>query len=173
MKQESLVSLCGRYILLLLLPLGNLWLFYTIFTPLTFWLVVLILGQFKELIVSSSIAAFVVDGVRVSLIPACIAGSAYYLLCILNLTTPMLLRKRLQSLMFLLGCFYFLNVARIVIFVFLIDSMYFDVAHTLVWYLGSTLVVVGVWFANTLIFTVKEIPVYTDFKRLWKAHRKK
>ena len=61
-----------------------------------------------------------------------------------------------------------INILRILIFSILLVSgfQYFDVAHQASWYLGSTLLVIVVWFANVKIFNIKSIPVYTDIKKM-------
>lgn len=168
MKRAPFVEVLTRYLLLLVLGLGNLTLFYTILTPLTYHVVVFIVGLFSDITLVGT-STYIIDGVAIKLVEACIAGAAYYFLCILNLTTPLKAEQRFKSLVFLLGGFFCINVIRIVIFTYLIDSTYFDVAHTLVWYIGSTLVVVGLWFWNVSLFKITTIPVYSDAQRLYKA----
>lgn len=182
-------SLVYRYALLLLLGLGNLFIFYLILTPLTvypvFWLIgisdeatlmsgtytrvcQLSEGTFIEKLACIRTTIFFRDYFA-SIIPACIAGSAYYLLLILNLTTPMNIRKRIKSLTFILGIFLILNILRIFLFaLFFASKNYeiFNLAHTASWYFGSTVLVILIWFANVLIFKIKEIPIYSDIKSI-------
>ncbi len=134
--EKSLFSITLRYFLLLILGLGNLFIFYLIFTPLTvypvFWLIVssnqatllqgtytsvceLLEGTFLESLACINTTIFFKDYFA-SIIPACIAGSAYYLLLILNLSTPMGLKTRIKSLSFILILFLILNIARIFAF---------------------------------------------------------
>lgn len=157
------VRMLGRYILLVLLALGNLYLFYIIFTPLTVYPVSWILHQAYGAVLLEGNVLFL-NGHYVEIITACIAGAAYYLLVILNLTTPMNFRKRLVSLAFLLLAFLILNILRIIAFAALLESgsLYFNLAHEAVWYFGSTLLVIFIWFANILIFRIRGIPVYSD-----------
>lgn len=182
-------SLVYRYILLLILGIGNLFIFYLIFTPLTvypvFWLIgisdeatlmrgtytkvcELSEGTFLESIGCMNTTIFFRDYFA-SIIPACIAGAAYYLLLILNLTTPMPLKKRISSLIFIFGIFLILNIVRIFSFaLFFASKNYeiFDIAHTTSWYFGSTVLVILIWFSNVLIFKIKEIPIYADLKSI-------
>jgi exosortase/archaeosortase len=162
-----LASIALRYFLLILLGLGNLWLFYTIFTPLTVYPVFFVLQQAYSAVLLAGNTIFF-KGYYASIIPACIAGAAYYALCILNLTTPMTLRKRLQSLIFLLAGFLIINTLRILIFAKLlfVGYAYFDLTHQLTWYLGSTALVILLWLASTAIFKIKAIPIYTDIKTI-------
>lgn len=157
-----------RYFLLIGLGLGNLIIFYVIFTPLTVYPV----SWIAQLIDSNSVLlqgnTIFFLGEYAQIVDACVAGAAYYLLLILNLSTPMKLKKRLKSLGFLLLVFLGLNIARIDIFLVLLGRgfEYFDYTHRFVWYFGSTIMVVILWFINVWTFRIKEIPVYTDVKKI-------
>lgn len=153
MEDKKAFRLFVRYLILLGLGLFNLKLLYFVFTPLTVYPVFAILSL-----------------VYVQIIPACIAGAAYYLLLILNLSTPMDFGKRVKSIFFLLAIFLVLNIARILIFaaIAVLGKQYFYIAHKLTWYFGSTVLVVLVWFANVWFFKIKEVPIYTDVKSIFK-----
>lgn len=181
MKNSDIKDLISRYAVLLILGVFN-FSFYLIFTPLTvypvFWLTSLLdsnaalLGQ----------NLFFFKGIYFEIIPACVAGAAYYLLLILNLSTSMKLKKRIKSLLFLLIWFLIINIIRIVYFANLAasGSSYFDISHLLFWYLGSTILVAIIWFANVKIFKINNVPIYSDVsaiihdvKRKKKAHKEK
>lgn len=169
MRKEGAYYLLGRYILAFILALPNLFLFYLVFTPLTIYPVLLLLKLFY----GSSVYLFQQSSIIVSeklidLVQACIAGSAYYLLLILNLSTPMHLRTRIKSLIFLFVSFLLINIIRIIVFsvLFISGYQYFDATHLWVWYLGSTFLVVCIWFVNIKIFRIKSIPFYTDIKNV-------
>ena len=170
MDKKSLFDLISRYLLLLVIGLPNLYFFYFIFTPLTvqptFFLLSLI--DTSSYIVNGTNNVIFFKGYFASIIPACVAGAAYYLLLILNLSTPMNLKKRVHSVIFLLGVFLFFNLLRIFIFALLLSKgyQYFDLTHTATWYIGSTFLVIIIWFSSVHIFKIKEIPVYTDFKNI-------
>jgi len=155
-----------RYFSLLILGLGNLFLFYFIFTPLTIYPSFLIMDIFYEASLFQNTIIF--SGYEANIIPACIAGSAYYLLLILNLATPMSPLKRIKSISFLLGLFLVINIARIVLFASIFASKYeiFDIAHSASWYFGSTILVILLWFSNVYLFNIKSIPIYTDIKSI-------
>jgi exosortase/archaeosortase family protein len=113
--------------------------------------------------------------INANIIPACIAGAAYYLLTIFNLTTPMKVYKRIGSLFFILGIFFLLNTTRIIIFMIILingNINFFDIAHSTSWYFGSTVLIILIWFANVLIFRIRAFPVYTDLKNLLKEATK-
>lgn len=166
--KEALLTF-SRYVILALLSIYNLKLFYIIFEPATINSVLLIMqNHYKNVhLLAGNIIFF--DGLYAQIIPACVAGAAYYLLFILNLSTPMEIKKRIYSLLFITITFLLLNIFRIVIFTKLIKNGYqfFDLAHELTWYLGSTILVILVWFVNVKLFNIKAIPIYTDATRLF------
>lgn len=156
-----------RYFVLLLLGLFDLYIFYKIFTPLTVYPVYFLLEALfgAELITKTQIAS---QGIIIELVEACIAGAAYYFLTILNMTTPMPRNKRAKSLIFLFSSFLVLNIIRIIVFSILYSNsfIYTDILHKSVWYFGSTILLIIVWFANVKIFHITNIPIYTDFRNL-------
>ncbi len=162
-----------RYVILALLAIPNLFLFYFIFTPLTVYSVFFALKPFGAVMISQSLLNL--NGILIELIPACIAGAAYYFLLVLNLTTPMTPKKRAKSIIFLFASFLVLNVIRILLFTWLLLSgfQYFNLAHKAVWYFGSTLLLIIIWFANIYLFKIKEIPVYSDFLALFRETKRK
>ena len=172
MTKSNPINLILRYALLLLLGLGNLYIIYTIFTPLTIYPVFWILNIFYNPILSNT--TITLSNKVIELIPACIAGSAYYFLLILNLSTPMKIKQRTQSLIFLLTSFLILNILRIsILSIFFINSLsFFDISHKIAWYSISTLFVVAIWFTSVKIFSIKQIPIYSDLKQLAKEIKK-
>lgn len=172
MTKSNPINLILRYALLLLLGLGNLYIIYTIFTPLTIYPVFWILNIFYNPILSNT--TITLSNKVIELIPACIAGSAYFFLLILNLTTPMKIKQRTQSLIFLLTSFLILNILRIsILSIFFINSLsFFDISHKIAWYSISTLFVVAIWFTSVKIFSIKQIPIYSDLKQLAKEIKK-
>jgi exosortase/archaeosortase family protein len=183
MKNKHLIFLFIRYIFLAIFALGNLYIFYLIFTPLTYFSSLWAIKTFYIENFSYAVGGFNLDAgnlislvsvngqtINANIIPACIAGAAYYLLTIFNLTTPMKFTKRIASLFFILGIFFLLNTTRIIIFmIFLINgnTNFFDIAHSTSWYFGSTALIILIWFANVLIFRIKSIPIYSDLKNLF------
>lgn len=169
---SAIVSISVRYLIILVVSFGGLYLFYTIFTPLTvypsFFILKVLYGA--KLLPDNTIFF---RGYYAQIIPACVAGSAYFLLTALNLTTPMKLKTRVKSLLFLLTSFLAANVARIIIFAYLALAgfQYFDIAHKLTWYVGSTFLVAGVWLFAVYLFKIRAIPVYSDARGVIKNVR--
>lgn len=158
-----------RYLILIIIALPNFWLFYLIFTPLTLYPVYFLLTLFFDTSLIQNI--ILINDLPIELIPACIAGAAYYLLLILNLSVPKIkFKKRIKMIMFSFTSLLILNILRIFLLslVFLSENSFFNIAHKLFWYIGSTIFVVGIWFVEVKIFKIKEIPIYSDIKFLYK-----
>ena len=167
------LTLFFRYILLLLIGLPGAYLFYLIFTPLTIYPVLVAFRLIYPQVLLEGII-FTINNHAISIVPACIAGAAYYFLLIINLATPMDIKTRVKSIIFMFLLFLLLNIIRIIVFsaLFIGGFELFDIAHKLTWYFGSTILVVAIWFLAVYIFKIKSIPVYTDFKTLFSLTRK-
>ena len=164
-----------RYFIILLLSINALFIIYYVMSPITYYLSLLFLG-----LIGSTQGFFlekliVFNGLSISLVDACVAGAAYYLLLVLCLTTQMNSVKRLKAIFFSCGLFLVINVFRITIFSLLAvnGSNYFGSLHLLTWYFLSVIIVVGVWLTTIRIFVIKGIPVWDDIKRLLKIIKKK
>jgi exosortase/archaeosortase family protein len=177
MNKKQSFYLLFRYILLIFLALGNFFLIYELANPATikasFFLI-------KELYPAAQILdsnTILYAGFTAKIIPACVAGAAYYLLLILNLSTPMPIKKRLKSLLFVIFSFYLLNLIRIITFAKLLTlgTNYFENLHEITWYFGSTIMLILIWFVNSLIFKIKAVPVYSDLISITKdlKHKRK
>lgn len=164
-KEKVILYIFVRYLILILLGF-SLFLFYKIFLPLTIWPVYLLLKIFYDVSISGN--TLYVAGIGIELINACIAGSAYYLLLILNLTTNIKAKQRAYSIIFSFLFLLVLNILRIFILsiLYVEDFAFFDITHKLFWYALSVLFVVGVWFLTVKLFKIKNIPVYSDLKVL-------
>lgn len=180
MERSAVVSLSLRYGILLALGLANLLLgenslFYTIFTPLTINPVFHIFQLLYEDATLFSTHTIFIKGYYATIIPACVAGSAYYLLLILNLTTPMARPKRLWCLAYTFILFLVLNILRIVMFGALLTKgyPYFDITHLATWYFGSTVLVAGIWFSALYVLRIPGAPVFTDLQSIMKDVRRK
>ncbi len=168
-NQINIYLLALRYLILLGL-MFSLPLIYAILTPITIKLLVFLLKPFYNNVAMLGNIMVINYKYFIQIIPACIAGAAYLLLLILNLTIAMPLKKRVLSLLFSIFALFIINMLRLFIFSFLYTSgfPFFDFTHKLVWYVLSTIFVIGIWFLTTKIFSIKEIPVYTDIKYIIK-----
>jgi exosortase/archaeosortase family protein len=163
MENKDVSSLFIRYLILILVSVPNLWIFYFIFTPITIYPVYLLFNLFFDATLSGNIIA--IGGFSIELVDACIAGSAYYLLLILNLSTPKM-KKRMKILLLSFTALLIINILRIFLLgsAFVSGYLWFDVTHKLLWYFGSIIFVIGIWFTEVKLFKIKEIPVYSDIK---------
>ena len=171
---KKISDIIFRYTILILVAVPNLWLFYTIFTPLTTYPVYWLLGLFYDTSLFNSNIILVNQFISIELIAACIAGSAYYFLLILNLSTPNLkARKRIKILLLAFASFLFVNIIRIFILslIAISNSSFFDITHKIFWYSLSTIFVVAIWFVEVKIFKLKDIPFYSDIKFLHRQTR--
>ncbi len=101
MRKESknFFGIFTRYLILILIGIPNLWLFYLIFTPLTIYPVFFLLNLFFDASLFGNLI-LLNKSFSIEIINACVAGSAYYLLLILNLSIPMKINKRLKILVY-------------------------------------------------------------------------
>ncbi len=162
-----------RYAILVLIALPGLWIFYFIFTPLTTYPIYFLLNLFFDASLKGNVIN-IANKFSIEIISACVAGSAYYLLLILNLSIQKIkLQKRLNLIFLAFLSFLIINILRI----FLLSILYifrfswFDIAHKIFWYLGSIILVILVWFAEVKFFKIKEIPFISDIKFLYKKAR--
>ncbi len=169
--REFIYSIFARYFILIITALPNFWIFYFIFTPLTVYPVYFIL----DLLFNASISGntiFIGDYLSpIQIIDACIAGSAYYLLLIFNLSVPNIkFYKRIKMICFAFVSFLIVNIMRIVLLsaIFILKPNLFDISHKLSWYVGSIVLVVAIWFIEVKKFKIKEIPFYSDIKSISK-----
>ena len=165
-------SLLLRYSILLVLAI-SLPLFYKILTPLTVYSTAGLLKPFYQVLVSGDI--IFVSNNLIQIIPACVAGSAYLLLLIFNLSVSMKAKQRIYSILFSVSILFILNILRIffLTILFVNNFKFFDFTHKFFWYVLSTIFVVGIWFLTVYLFKIKQIPAYSDIKYLIKNIKKK
>ncbi|MEX2017255.1 MAG: pacearchaeosortase [Candidatus Pacearchaeota archaeon] len=171
-KVGELKNIIVRYFSLIALSFNSLFVFYLIFTPLTIYFSYFLLDYIfgATLDYQNAVIFTGIDSVPVEIIKACIAGSAYYLLLIFNLTTPnIVLRKRLKMISFAFLAFFLANVIRIVVLtaMYISGSAFFDVTHQATWYFGSVVLVIAIWFYQVKRYNIKSIPFYSDIKFLY------
>lgn len=173
-SENKIFLIPTRYLILLGLVF-SLPLFYKILTPLTIYPVAWLLKLFFSNVSLSDAVINMDNRVRIEIVSACVAGSAYLLILILNLAVPMKTKKRFYSILLSLLILFGINVLRIFFFSILYyeEFAFFDISHKLFWYALSTFFVVGIWFLNVRIFSIKEIPVYSDIVDLIKNIKKK
>jgi len=171
---REIIDFTVRYGLILFLAIPNFWIFYKLFSPITTYVVFLLLNLFYDVNLVGEVI-FISNCFPIEIVSACIAGSAYYLLFALNLATPKIqIGKRGRIILLSFACLFVLNLIRILLlsFLFISGSAYLDITHKLFWYVLSTIFVAGIWFMNVKLFKIKEIPFYSDLKYLYKKIKK-
>jgi len=169
MKKE-IWGILIRYALLILIAIPGFWYFYYIFTPLTLYPTAFLLNAvYDSTICKDSI--LLGSKVVIQIIGACVAGSAYYFLLILNLSVPKIkISRRVMMILFSFVIFLIINILRIFILslMYVSESSLFETLHKTFWYVGSIFFVILIWFLEVKIFKIKEIPFYSDLKTLYK-----
>jgi len=171
-EKFNLLNLLTRYTILLLAPLNSLFIFYFILTPLTLYPVYFLFNLFFDVSLIKNLLQ--VNGITIELIEACIAGSAYYLLLILNLSTPDIKTlKRIKMILLAFLTLLIINIIRIFVLgaMYLQGNLWFDFTHALFWYSLSIFFVILIWFGQVKIFKIKEMPFYSDMKYLYKKSK--
>ena len=169
-SDKKIQNIITRYLILIATAFPNFYIFYLIFTPLTIYSSYFLLDLFFDANLFGNVIS--ISGCfPIEIVEACVAGSAYYLLFFLNLSTPKIkIKKRIQMLSFAFSVLFLVNILRIFFLsiLFIYQSKYFDITHNIFWYFVSIILVIGIWFWEIKIFKIKEIPVYSDLKFLKK-----
>ena len=158
-----------RYAILIIVALPNLYLFYLVFAPLTIYPVYFLISLFFEPSLMGNI--ILVKEIPIEIIPACISGSAFYLLFLLNLSTPNIkIKKRIKMISLAFASLLILNILRIFLLslMLIIDSAWFGITHMFFWYVLSIVFVLGIWFLEVKFFRIKQVPFYSDLKFMYK-----
>jgi exosortase/archaeosortase family protein len=170
-QYKEILKIFSRYFFIFLVGIGNLYLFYKIFTPLTINIFYLILGFFEETNLNGNIIRFGRNVIEI--VPACVAGAAYYLLFILGMTIRVDVRTRVKAILTALGAFFILNISRLLVLAFLIENPSFELIHWIFWHIVSTLFVIGIWLGTVKFYKIKSIPLYSDLKYIKKLSKGK
>ena len=164
-EAKLLLGMFARYLALLLMGTGNLYIIYAILTPLTLHTLTAILSIFTTPILIDNF--IILTGVTIEIIPACVAGAAFYLLLIFALSVPDVKPvTRTKAILTSFAILFALNILRILAIIPLIKSSNFQTIHWITWHIASTIFVVATWLATITIYKIKSIPVYTDLKYL-------
>jgi exosortase/archaeosortase family protein len=164
---RKFVDILLRYIFILFAGLGNLFIFYKIFSPPTFYLSAFILNLFGNVKLFPSLDMFLYNFSAVYIVDACVAGSAYYLLFILIFSTRSIkLIERAKLILIAFASLLLLNVLRISLMTIITGTILFDSVHLIFWYFISILFIIIIWFTLVKKFNIKEIPILSDVKFL-------
>ncbi len=170
-QSKKIMYIFARYFALILIGTNNLYIIYAILTPLTIYITTAILSIFTTPIMVSNFIGL--TGLTIQIIPACVAGAAFYFLLILALSTPNIKPiTRTKTILTAIAMLFSLNILRILILISLIKSSNFQIIHWIMWHIISTIFVVGTWFTVIKIYKIKSIPIYSDIKYLINLSKK-
>ena len=164
-QPKKIYGLFARYLAILLIGAGNLYIVYKLLTPLTVHTLNTILSIFTVTALSNNI--IYLSQTRIEIVPACVAGAAFYLLFLLLFSTANIKPEtRAKAVITAFAIFFALNITRILILIPMINTSYFETIHWIFWHIISTIFVVAVWFSIIKIYKIKSIPIYSDLKYL-------
>ena len=168
-QSKQFTDILIRYAILILSAFPNLYLFYFVFAPLTIYPVYFLISLFFEPSLMGDI--ILVNKIPIEIIGACISGSAYYLLFMLNLSIPNIrIKKRIKMILLAFASLLILNILRIFFLSLMLikGSVWFGITHMFFWYVLSVVFVLGIWFLEVKFFRIKQIPFYSDIKFMYK-----
>ena len=170
-QSKKFLGIFARYIFLLLIGANNLYIIYLILTPLTLYVTTTILLIFTNPILQGNFIGL--TNLTIQIVPACVAGSAFYLLLILIFSTADIKpATRTKATLTAIAILFALNILRILALIPFAKSNYFQIIHWTIWYIVSTILVIATWFTIAKIYKIKSIPIYTDIKYLLKSRKK-
>ncbi|MFH1521781.1 MAG: pacearchaeosortase [archaeon] len=163
-QSKKIYGLFARYFAILLVGMGNLYIIYKLLTPLTIYTLNAIVSIFTTTTLADNII-YLNSCTQIEIVPACVAGAAFYLLFFLVLSSADVKPEmRAKAVLTAFVMFFALNLVRILILIPMIDTSYFATVHWIFWHIISTIFVVGVWFSVVKIYKIKSIPIYSDLK---------
>jgi exosortase/archaeosortase family protein len=165
--RNKFTDLIIRYSILLILSVFGLGIIYFIFEPLTKYPVFFLFNSLYDVYLSGNVINFRNYPIALEIIGACIAGSAYLLLLILNLSTPDIkLKNRMKIIFGGFITFLLFNIFRIFLIgmLFLNNLSWAELIHKFLWYFGSIALILIIWFYQVKKYNIKNIPFYSDIK---------
>jgi len=173
-QSKKITGLFARYLAILLIGLGNLYVIYKVLTPLTIHILNIILSIFTNTTIYGSIIHLQKMGIAVEIVSACVAGSAFYLLFLLIMSTAGIKPEtRTKAIITAFAMLFALNILRILALIPIVTTTYFETIHWISWHLISIIFVVAIWFSVVKIYKIKKIPIYSDIKYIKSLIKKK
>jgi len=138
-------------------------------TPITIYGVYLLLKNYNPGLSGINLT---INNISFTFIEACISSYAYYLLLFLVLTTKDIsFVKRVYTLLIgflLVLVMNYIRIVGLIIGTIKFGFDWFNTVHLLIWALFSWVYVFLVWIFLIKVFKIKSIPLYDDFKYLYK-----
>lgn len=175
--KKSLKDIFYRYSILILLSIFGVFIFQSLFQIVTVYPSFFLFNIFYNVnLINGNLINFSGKFISLAIIGPCVAGSAYLLLTILNLSVPNIkIKKRLKLLLLSYLSFLLVNLVRIFfIGIFFVEKLtWADIVHKFFWYFGSIVAVIVIWFVQVWRNKIKDIPFYSDLKFLYKLTKQK
>ena len=174
--EVRILDILVRYFLIII-SVFVLPLFYAPLKFLTIYSLYFIMQFFYKITVDGNVLSFLISGkvLNVEIIDACVAGSAFFLLLILNLATRSITFIKRIYLFFLdIFLLFLANIIRLIIIIplYLNGSAFFPIAHKIFWYELSVIFVILIWLFGTWVFRIREVPVYSDVLLVLRKRKK-
>ncbi|MBT6690130.1 pacearchaeosortase [archaeon] len=164
-QAKKILSLFMRYIAIIAIGLGNLYILYKVLTPLTIHATNSILSLFTRTSLAGNIIH--IRNAIIEIAPPCVAASAFFLLIALILSTSNIKPKtRAYAILAATATLFTLNITRILLLIPFIGQPYFETLHWIFWHLISIVLVLVTYLTIIKTYKIKSIPVYSDFKYL-------
>jgi|APSaa5957512535_1039671.scaffolds.fasta_scaffold15906_2 exosortase/archaeosortase family protein len=164
-QNKKILNLFSRYLTIIIIGAGNLYLFYKILIPTTLHTTNLILKIFTPTILIGN--TIQTNHALIEIAPSCVAASAFFLLIALILSISNIKPKtRAKALLTATVTLFTFNIIRILTLIPFINQPYFETLHWIFWHLISILFVLVAYFTTIKFYKIKSIPVYSDFKYL-------
>lgn len=162
---KKIINLFLRYAIILILGVGNLYIIYGALTPLTVNATNLAIKILTPTTLINNTIHF--SQATIEIAAPCVAGSAFYLLLALLLSTSNVKPKtRIYSILTAVAILFTLNITRILILASMITSPNFEIIHWIFWHILSTIFVVATYVATIKLYKIESIPVYSDIKHI-------
>jgi exosortase/archaeosortase family protein len=162
-QSKKVLGIFTRYFTVLLAGAGNLYIFYKILTPISVYVLNLVLSIFADPIVRGNLIRL--ESVTIEIAPACVAGAAFYLLFMLFMSCADVKPSvRVKAILSAFVIFFSLNILRILALIPMVESPYFETVHWTFWHFMSTIFVLISWWVVMKLYKIDSIPMYSDVK---------
>ena len=163
-----------NFIIRLLLCFIPVQVFTLLFSQVTIYINYLLLINYNPIIAGNFL---IIKGNLFEFAEACIVPYAYYFFWILALLTKDIeIKTRIKIIIYGFLLIFAMNLIRIFILITLAVNygfFWFNLIHMFFWKFLSGLYVALIWILLVKIYKIKSIPIYDDFKTLYKLIHKK
>lgn len=162
-QTKKVLGVFLRYFTIVMVSMGNFYIFYALLTSLTIKTLAAVLRPFVDTVVVNT---FIYTRVAIAEVaPSCIAVLAFFLLFFLVFSTAdMKPKERFLALIISFAALFILNIARMVFLISIAHSPNYETIHWVLQNLLSTVAVAAIWIGTVSLLKIKEVPVFSDIK---------